>query len=144
GLGWYDAHKVQLLRQDLIAVFRPLPGKETWLELQARFSSVLEELTLARTNFGFLGLRVAASLSELYGGGQLTGSSGGKGEKALFGKPADWMDYSGPIVGERQEGVTFFDHPDNPDSPVSWHVRGDGWMSPAFNLRQGYTLKKKS
>ena len=43
-----------------------------------------------------------------------------------------------------REGVTFFDHPDNPGSPVSWHVRGDGWLSPAFNLREGHVLKKKS
>jgi hypothetical protein len=143
-LGWYDAHKVRLIQQELIAVCRPLEGKETWLEIQTRFTPALDELKLGKTNFGFLGLRVAAGMSELYGGGRLTGSKGGRGEKELFGKPADWMDYSGPVVGERWEGVTFFDHPGNPGSPVSWHVRGDGWMSPAFNLRDGYLLKKKS
>jgi hypothetical protein len=143
-IGWYDAHKVRLLEQQMIAVYRPLPGNEGWLELQTRFSPILDELKLARTNFGFLGLRVAAGLSELFGGGQLTSSTGGKGEKVLFGKPATWMDYSGPIVETRREGVTWFDHPDNPGSPVSWHVRGDGWMSPAFNLREAFTLKKSA
>lgn len=143
-LGWYDAHKVRLLQQELIAVFHPLEEKETWLELQTQFTPILDELKLGKTNFGFLGLRVAAGMSELYGDGRLTGSGGGKGEGELFGKVADWMDYSGPVIGEKREGITFFDHPANPGSPVSWHVRGDGWMSPAFNLRQEYALKKKS
>src|SRR5262249_2331556 len=52
-LGWYDAHKARLLQQELIAVLRPLPGRETWLELQARFTPALDELKLGRTNFGF-------------------------------------------------------------------------------------------
>jgi hypothetical protein len=45
-LGWYDAHKVRLLQQELIAVFRPLPGDETWLEIQTRFVPALDELKL--------------------------------------------------------------------------------------------------
>jgi hypothetical protein len=53
------------------------------------------------------------------------------------------MDYSGPIHGEAWEGVTWFDHPANPRHPTAWHVRDDGWMSPAFCLREAYTLKKK-
>ena len=54
------------------------------------------------------------------------------------------MDYSGPITGSTWEGVTWFDHPTNPRSPPSWHVREDGWMSPAFNLREAFTLEKAS
>src|SRR5262249_54023919 len=46
------------------------------------------------------------------------------------------------IVGETWEGITFFDHPTNPRAPVSWHVRDDGWMSPAFCLREAYALRK--
>lgn len=143
-LGWYDAHKVRLLQQELIAVFRPLSDKETWLEIQTRFTPATDELALAKTNFGFIGLRVAASLSTHYGGGRLRSSADATGEKATFAKPATWMDYSGPVAGETWEGVTWFDHPGNPGHPVSWHVREDGWMSPAFNLREGHTLKKTS
>jgi hypothetical protein len=141
-LGWYDAHQVRLLRQELIAVYRPLPGNEGWLELQTRFLPALDELPLGKTNFGFLGLRVAASLSAHYGGGRARNSAGGVGEKAVFGQPAAWMDYSGPITGDVWEGVTWFDHPDNPRHPASWHVRDDGWMSAAFCLREGYTLRQ--
>jgi hypothetical protein len=26
------------------------------------------------------------------------------------------------------EGITYFDHPQNPAFPAKWHVREDGWM----------------
>src|SRR5262249_8506096 len=57
-LGWYDAHNVRLVQQELIAVFRPLPHSETWLELQTTFTPGLDELPLGKTNFGFMGMRM--------------------------------------------------------------------------------------
>jgi hypothetical protein len=141
-LGWYDAHNVRLMQQELIAVYRPLDKGEGWLELQTTFTTPLEELPLAKTNFGFIGLRVAASMSAHFGGGRLRNSEGATGEKDIFAKPAAWMDFSGPIAGEAWEGVTWFDHASNPRHPISWHVRDDGWMSPAFCLKEMYTLKK--
>lgn len=141
-IGWYDAHKVRLLQQELIAVYKPLNGGESWIELQTTFAPAHETLQLGKTNFGFLGLRVAASMSASYGGGRLASSEGVMGEKAIFARPARWVDYSGPIVGESWEGITWFDHPSNPNHPSSWHVRDDGWMSPAFCLREGYELRR--
>jgi hypothetical protein len=141
-LGWYDAHKARLIQQELVAVCRPLSDGETWLELQTTFVPVLDKLALGKTNFGFLGLRLAASLSAHYGGGLLTSSRGAKGEKAIFARPAAWIDYSGPIAGDAWEGVTWFDHPTNPRYPTAWHVRDDGWMSAAFCLREGFALTR--
>jgi hypothetical protein len=141
-IGWFDAHKSKLLQQELIAVYQPLDKGEGWLELQTTFTSPVDALPIGKTNFGFLGLRVAASMSAHYGGGKLTSSEGATGEKDIFGKPAQWMDYSGPIVGETWEGITWFDHPSNPRYPTHWHVRDDGWMSAAFNLQEGWQLKK--
>ncbi len=143
-LGWYDAHNARLVQQELIAVYRPLAGGEGWLELQTTFTPALDELKAGKTNFGFIGLRVAASLSAHYGGGRLTGSDGATGEKGNFARPAKWMDYSGPVAGEAWEGITWFDHPANPRYPTAWHVRDDGWMSAAFCLREGYTLRKRA
>jgi hypothetical protein len=142
-IGWFDAHKVRLMVQDLIVVYRPLAGDEGWLELQTKFTPTLEELKIARTNFGFLGLRVAASMSKHFGDGTITASHGGVNEKAIFAKPAKWVDYSGPITAKAHEGITWFDHPSNcGDTPTSWHVREDGWMSAAHNLREGLSLTK--
>ncbi|HEY1376802.1 MAG TPA: PmoA family protein [Gemmataceae bacterium] len=141
-IGWYDAHAVRLIGQEMIAVYRPLDRGEGWLELQATFTPALDELTLGKTNFGFVGLRVAASLSAHYGGGRLTNSDGAAGEKGVFAKRARWLDYSGPITPEATEGVTWFDHPSNPRYPTYWHARDDGWMSAAFSLPDTYGLRK--
>lgn len=143
-LGWYDGHDpAELIEQELIAVLRPGMAGETLLELQSTFRPRAELLEFGQTNFGFLAVRVAKSISEYFGGGQLTNSEGAIGEAAIFGKPAKWMDYSGPVATGAMpgalgaasrlvvtEGITYFDHPGNGDqkTPVHWHVREDGWM----------------
>jgi hypothetical protein len=134
-LGWYDGHDPRaLLEQELVAGVRPGPDGETLLEMQATFRPTAESLEFGQTNFGFLAVRVAKNLSEHFGGGRLTNSAGATGEPALFGKPARWVDYSGPVPGGGTEGITYIDHPDNPGSPVRWHVREDGWMGAAVCL----------
>ena len=168
-LAWLDPQGREVLQQELIVALMPVPpgglpgdaagdaaekpvatGVETAsqdyaLELQSRFSPGRDypQVELEQTNFGFLAVRVAKSLSAHFGGGQLTNSEGGVGEQACFGKAARWMDYSGPLsVGlgpQRQTvtaGITFYDHPHNPRYPTHWHVRQDGWMGAAFGLAE--------
>ena len=145
-LGWYDGHEPkELVDQIVIAIFRPGPDGETLFELQSTFHPTADSIEFQTTNFGFLAVRVARSISEHFGTGRLTSSEGLVGEKDaagnpnIFGKQARWMDYSGPILpatnvaGNSQtddivEGITFFDHPANPGYPNHWHVRQDGWM----------------
>ena len=132
-LGWYDGHDpAELLTQQLVAAVRPGPEGETFVELQATFEPKADSLELGKTNFGFLAVRVAKHISEHFGGGRLTNSTGETGEDAIFGKPAKWMDYSGPVPPSEKEnefeGITYFDHPSNPGHPTHWHVRQDGWM----------------
>ena len=148
-LGWYDGHDPQpLLKQDLIAAVRPGVEGETFLELQSTFSPLAESLEFGKTNFGFLAVRVAKSVSEHFGGGKLTNSERAVGEPAIFGHPARWMDYSGPISSGRDEqpdvieGITYFDHPRNPGFPNSWHVRADGWMGCSPCMGGPLTTKK--
>lgn len=143
-LDWYDGHDPQeLLEQELIAAVRPGAEGETYVELQSTFRPRAESLEFGQTNFGFLAVRVAKSLSAYFGGGQLVNSEGDKGEPAIFGKPARWMDYSGPMPGEQTEGIAYFDHPENPGSPVSWHVREDGWMGAAPCLRSALSTSRR-
>ena len=148
-LGWYDAHNVRLMRQQQIVALRPVgPASppsdlgEIELEVQATFTPEMETLELGKTNFGFFAVRVAKSLSAHYGGGRLSNSEGAIGEKNIHEKIARWVDYSGPIIRDAWEGITYFDHPTNPHQPTLWHVRDDGWMSASFNQRQSYELKK--
>ena len=148
-LGWYDAEGRERLEQDLVAALIPGVEGQYAIELQIdlRPPQGATSVVLGKTNFGFLAVRVAASLSVHFGDGRLTNSEGAVGETAIFAKPARWVDYSGPIAAgtgnqRRTElaGITYFDHPENPRYPTHWHVREDGWMGAAFCLNDGYTL----
>jgi len=142
-LGWYDGHDPkELLDQELIASLWPGDDGELFLELQSTFQPSADSLEFGKTNFGFLAVRVAKSISAHFGGGTITGSGGQTGEPALFAKPAKWMDYSGEMTDKGIEGITYFDHPNNNGHPVSWHVREDGWMGAAPCLHQPLMVQK--
>ena len=160
-LGWFDGHDPQpLVEQELIVALRPLNDGEYTLDLQSTFVPRADEIEFQQTNYGFLAVRVTRSISGHFGGGQLTNSTGAKGESNLFEQPAEWVDYSGPVATSGTahsrdaviEGITYFDHPHNPGFPNRWHVREDGWMgcapcqqtplvtSPASPLRLRFLL----
>ena len=146
---WLDGHDPKpLLQQKTVACFQPREEGEFTLELQASFTATSGQLELGTTNFGFLAIRVAKSISEHFGGGTITNSLGKTGEAVIFGKNSRWMDYSGPnrdCAGEPDavvtEGITCFDHPSNPGQPARWHVREDGWMGPSVCRQQPVLLQ---
>ncbi|AGA25565.1 DUF6807 domain-containing protein [Singulisphaera acidiphila] len=136
---WW-AHGHTVMRQRLTLVLEPNADGGFALDLQSRFESVGIPVPLDKTNFGFLGVRVAKTISEQFGGGRLTAADGSTGEPAIFGKAHRWVDYSGPSAPDKVEGICYMDHPDNPRYPTHWHVRQDGWMEAAFNLAEPYGL----
>ncbi len=146
-LGWFDGHDpAPLLKQKLICEVRPLTARhEFTLELQSRFVPVSESLEFEKTNFGFLAVRVAKSISAVFGSGVLTGSEGAQTEKNLFEQSARWIDYSGPTnrEGNQIEGITYFDHPSNPGQPTGWHVRDDGWLCASPCMKTSITTRKQ-
>ena len=151
-LGWYDSDGNERMTQDVVAALIPGNRGEYELELQTEFKPASPQSTvvLGKTNFGFLAVRVAKSISEHFGGGKLTDSEGNVGEPNIFGKQAKWMDYSGPVAsgndGHRDvviEGITYHDHPENPRYPTHWHVRSDGWMGASFGMQEGLELTAK-
>lgn len=151
--GWYNEAGLEMIEQDIVVALRPMENGEHALEIQTtlRPASGRETTELGKTNFGILAVRVSDTLSHRFGGGNLRNSKGDIGEKNIFGKAAKWMDYSGPVVAgtgtEREtvvEGITLFDHPENPRYPSKWHVRSDGWMGSSFCMDEGITLSGES
>lgn len=136
---WW-AHGHTIMRQRLVLAIEPRGDGGFALDLQSRFASVGVPVELGKTNFGFLGVRVAKTISEQFGGGRLTADDGSAGEPAIFGKPHRWVDYSGPSAPGKVEGICYMDHPGNPHHPSPWHVRRDGWMEAAFNLAEPHGL----
>ncbi|MCP4190159.1 MAG: hypothetical protein GY768_05990 [Planctomycetaceae bacterium] len=148
-LGWYDGKGVEVMDSDVVTTLRPLEHGAYTLEIQltCRVPESRKSVELGKTNFGFLAVRLAKSISAYFGDGKISNSEGLVGEEQIFGKRARWMDYSGSVpVGtgaDREtttEGITYFDHPRNPRYPTLWHVRQDGWMGASFCMQEGFRV----
>lgn len=83
-----------------------------------------EAVKLGDTKEGTFAVRLAARLAPK-NGGTMVSSEGGKGEKEIWGKRANWVDYYAEIAGETV-GLAIFDHPGNPKHPTYWHSRAYG------------------
>ncbi len=141
-LDWW-AHGRSLIRQELLIAIEPSRDGGFALDLQSRLeSSSGRPIELGKTSFGFLGVRVAKTISQQFGGGRLMDAHGSEGEAAILGKSSPWVDYSGPIAPGKIEGICFMDHPANPGHPVGWHVRADGWMGASFNREMLYGVAR--
>jgi hypothetical protein len=91
-------------------------------------------VTLGKTPFGMVGVRMAKSIGVSDGGGAIRNSEGAVNEKEVFWKRARWVDYCGAVTSGKVEGITLFDHPDNPNFPAYFHVRDDGWMGASLTF----------
>ena len=98
-------------------------------------------MTLAQTAFGIAAVRMAKSIGVNDGGGMIRNSEGGVNELGVFWKPARWVDYSGAVASNVIEGITFLDHPTNPNHPSVFHVRNDGWMGASLTFSNALTIE---
>jgi methane monooxygenase PmoA-like len=92
------------------------------------------DVTIGDTKEGTFALRLAPELNSPPG--HMVNSNGAEGEKQIWGKPADWVDYDGVIGGESL-GVAIFDSPQSFRHPTTWHARGYGlFAANPFGLRE--------
>jgi hypothetical protein len=122
-----DATKKTLLIERRKTTVQLLEKGEWLLVLDLQFDAK-DEVTIGKSAFGMIGVRMAKSIGVNDGGGAIRNSSGAVNEKEVFWKAAKWVDYSGAITDKAIEGITLFDHPANPNHPSVYHVRNDGWM----------------
>ncbi len=111
-----------------------LADKEWLLTIDLTLSAKEKSVTLGKTPFGVIGVRMAKTIGVHDGGGRIRNSEGDVNEKEVFWKRARWVDYSGAIADGVLEGVTLFDHPENPNHPSHFHVRNDGWMGASLTF----------
>ncbi len=68
--------------------------------------------------------------------GRMVNSESAVGEKAVWGKRADWVDYYGNVAGENV-GIAIFDNPKNLRHPTYWHARHYGLLAAnPFGLKE--------
>ena len=89
--------------------------------------TAIQQVTFGDGKDGVFGIRLRPLLQEDKDKEHphIVNADGMEGEKALWGKPSNWCDYSGTI-GTEKLGVAILDHPDNPRHPVRWHARAYG------------------
>lgn len=80
-------------------------------------------LKMGDTKEGTFGIRLVKALEEPTG--KMLNSEGAVGEKNIWGKRANWVDYSATVESKRL-GIAIFDNPSNPKHPTYWHARGYG------------------
>ena len=125
--------KILLLETRQVTVLT-LTNGEWLLTIDMEFKANNETVTLGKTPFGMIGVRMAKTIGVNDGGGKIRNSEGGINEKGVFWKKARWVDYSGAITNGKIEGITLFDHPNNPNFPSHFHVRNDGWMGASLTF----------
>jgi hypothetical protein len=138
---WQDDTGRVLLEESRAMRFIPQDGGQWLLVLDLSFAAPKEPVTLGKTNFGMIGVRMAKTIGVHDGGGMIRNSAGGVNEAGVHEKPARWCDYSGPITKDAREGITLFDHPANPNHPTVFHVRDDGWMGAALTFADPRTIE---
>jgi hypothetical protein len=78
------------------------------------------------TKEGTFAIRVVKALDSPPG--RMVNSEGATGEKAVWGKRADWVDYDGNVANE-DLGIAIFDSPRNLRHPTYWHARHYGLLA---------------
>lgn len=83
-------------------------------------------ITFGDSKEGTFGIRLGSDLSEPHV--QMLNSRGGRGEKEIWGKPADWVNYYGTVSGQKV-GIVVFDHVKSFRHPTTWHARSYGLLA---------------
>ena len=130
---WSATNRVFLWERRRMTV-QTLASNEWLLILDVRFDAEKQPVTLGKTPFGLAAVRMAKTIGVHDGGGMIRNSEGGVNEAGVFWKRARWVDYSGAIASNTIEGITFLDHPKNPNHPTYFHVRDDDWMGASLTF----------
>jgi hypothetical protein len=106
-----------------------------WIDFDVVVKAGDTPVTFGDTKEGSFGVRVWETMKvEAKQGGKIV-TSEGLSDGAAWGKPAAWVDYHGPVDGERL-GVAILNHPASFRYPTTWHVRTYGlFAANPFGLR---------
>ena len=115
-----------------VQTFRVRDGAARAIDFSMTLTAGEKAVTLGDTKEGAMAVRIAESMRLILpgkkpGAGKIVNSAGDT-DRAVWGKKAAWVDYSGPVEG-KVVGIAIFDHPKNPRHPTRWHARDYGLVA---------------
>lgn len=100
-------------------------SQSRWIDVEVTVKATQGEVKFGDTKEGSFGVRVAGTMKvDAKMGGKIVNSRG-QTDGQTWGKPAEWVDYHGP-VGDEVLGIAIMDHPSSFRHPTHWHVRTYG------------------
>jgi len=102
--------------------FRGDPNSR-FIDCEFTIQALDKPLKLGDTKEGTFAIRVVKALQKP--NVKMLNSEGKVGEAEIWGKRANWVDYSGKVAGESL-GIAIFDNPQNIKHPTYWHARDYG------------------
>ncbi len=121
---WLSPDGSELICQDERRYTFHADGDRRWIDVEIDIEAADGPVVFGDTKEGSFGVRVASSM-RVQQGVKVVGrivNSEGQENLAAWGKPAAWVDYSGPVEGETL-GVAIMNHPESFRFPTHWHVR---------------------
>ncbi len=117
-------------------------GSERLMDIKVSFIATHGDVLLKDTKEGgIISVRVASSMDGNKSG-TIINSYGGKTEAETWGRPAQWVDYSGSVAGKTY-GITLMDHPMSFRHPTRWHVRDYGLFTANPFALKAYDPKRE-
>lgn len=138
---WVDSSGKVVLREKRLTGVQVISLSEWMLLIDVAFTAPDAPATISQEAFGPIGVRMSKWIGVHPGGGTIRNSEDAVGEKAIFRKPARWVDYSGRSADRTVEGITLMDHPGNLRHPAVFHVREDGWMGAVHTQDSPYRIE---
>ncbi|MFO0850251.1 MAG: PmoA family protein [Gemmataceae bacterium] len=145
---WRTADGLKLLDEDRTITVSALPAG-VLIVVDVTLTASQGPVTFGDTKEGSMGVRVHDAMRlTAKGGGTITSSDGtaakspAKDNLPVWGRPADWNDYSGTVDG-KPVGLAVFDDPANRPR-ASWHTRAYGLMAanPFGRAKSGFPSQK--
>ncbi len=96
-----------------------------WIDFDVELAADFGDVHFGDTKEGTFAVRVAESMKVDRGLGGKIVNSEGQSDFLAWGKPAKWVNYTGPIA-DKTYGIAMFCHPSSFNFPTRWHVRTYG------------------
>ncbi|HEY2827049.1 MAG TPA: PmoA family protein, partial [Pirellulales bacterium] len=122
---WLDKDGKKLL-EDQRTITCSTDGDNRIIDFDVTLKATEGDVVFGDEKDGVFGLRVPDTMRvAAKQGGSFVNSDGKIDEAGVWGKPASWVDYHGPVDGETV-GIAILNHPNSYLYPTYWHTRNYG------------------